>query len=110
MKREDIRLGEYCIVVSNKSDHGFDIGSVIRISQITPEGCIEGISAQGMWFVKPEELKPIENTTKITPHKWHMIVDTLLDEIEDMSKGMGELLYSEIVSLYGYPYKWESKR
>lgn len=110
MKREDIHLGDYCIVTANKSDHGFDIGSVIRISRKTREGYIEGISAQGMWFVKPEELKPVESTTKITPHKWHMIVDTLLDEIEDMNEGMGKLLYSEIVSLYGYPYKWESKR
>lgn len=47
--------------------------------------------------------------TKPEP-KWHMMVDDLLDTIEDLHEGMGEIMFKEIKQMYGYPYDWTCKR
>lgn len=58
--------------------------------------------------IKRGGIYPKPNTTP--EPKWHVMVDNLLDTIEDLHEGMGEIVFKEIKQMYGYPYDWTCKR
>lgn len=119
MKREDIKRGGVYQIIDNISDHGFAIGDIVIVDTEVEDGynyvfaslCGCTATAEDRWAVKPEELKPYVSKPNTAPEsKWHVMVDDLLDTIEDLHEGMGEIMFKEIKQMYGYPYDWTCKR
>ncbi len=119
MKREDIKRGGVYQIIDNISDHGFAIGDIVIVDTEVEDGynyvfaslCGCTATAEDRWAVKPEELKPYVSKSNTAPKsKWHVMVDDLLDTIEDLHEGIGEIMFKEIKQMYGYPYDWTCKR
>lgn len=119
MNRKDIKRGGVYQIVDIISDHGFVVGDIVIVDSNIEDGCDyvfaslcgRTATAEDRWAVKPDELKPyVSKPDTATEPKWHMMVDDLLDTIEDLHEGMGEIMFKEIKQMYGYPYDWVSKR
>lgn len=113
MKFEDVKLNGKYRVIANRSEHDFEIGDIIQVVAINEENIILAESWtkpwRGEWAIKPEEMKPINETKRDFPN-YRMMVEDLLDFIEDQHEGTGQMMYNEIRQLYGYPYEWTRKR
>lgn len=119
MNRDEIKCGGVYQIIDNISDHGFTVGDIVIVDTEIEDGynyvfaslCGCTATAEDRWAVKPEELKPYVSKLNIaTEPKWHVMVDDLLDTIEDLHEGMGEIMFKEIKQMYGYPYDWTCKR
>ena len=119
MNRKEIKRGGIYQIIDNISDHGFAIGDIVIVdtdieddhNYVFASLCKRTATAEDRWAVKPEELKPyIFKRNATNESKWRVMVDDLLDTIEDLHKGMGEIMFKEIKQMYGYPYDWTCKR
>lgn len=119
MNRDEIKRGGIYQIIDNISDHGFAIGDIVIVDTDIEDGCDYAYASlckrtattEDRWAVKPEELKPyISKPDTTNEPKWHVMVDDLLDTIEDLHEGMGEIMLKEIKQMYSYPYDWTCKR
>ena len=58
------KVGDYVKIVSNKSDHGFEIGTPVKIIEVNPsgndgEGEYVAKDDNNWWWLKPSDVKNI---------------------------------------------------